>query len=163
MAEEIERKFLIHTDLLPEVEGRHYTQGYVARGQNTVRVRIIDDEQAFVTIKGQLKGIKCPEFEYEIPLDEGRNLLTLCLEKPVEKIRRIIEHEGHKWEVDEFLGDNAGLWLAEIELSDENESFEVPDWAGEEVTHDSRYRNSNLALKPYKTWGKQSDRNCSPS
>jgi len=84
------------------------------------------------------------EFEYEIPVKDGEDLLLLCQHK-LEKNRFVIEHSGHKWEVDQYLGDLQGLWTAEIELVSPNESFELPSWVGQEVTFDGRYSNSSLA------------------
>ncbi len=162
MAQEIERKFLVDTDRLPKTEGKLYVQGYLSEGGNTVRVRIIGDK-AVLTIKGKSEGVSRPEFEYDIPVEDAREMMKLCKEPPVEKIRHLIEHEGHTWEVDEFLGANKGLWLAEIELNDENEAFEMPDWVGDEVSHDRRYYNSQLAVQPFTTWNNAADRNCSPS
>jgi CYTH domain-containing protein len=92
------------------------------------------------------------EFEYEIPVADAEQMLKLSDGPIVEKNRHVIVHDGSKWEVDEFLGDNAGLVVAEIELTSEDQSFSRPSWLGREVTHDSRYYNSNLAAHPYKQW-----------
>jgi adenylate cyclase len=117
-----------------------------------VRVRIAG-EQGFLTIKGKTQGISRLEFEYEIPLADAHTLLTELCEKPlIEKYRYLLDYEGFTWEIDEFLGDNAGLIVAEIELKSENQAFVQPDWLGEEVSHDPRYLNANLIRNPYKNW-----------
>ncbi len=153
MAREIERKFLVTDDgwrgLAPAVD---YRQGYLPATGATVRVRIAG-EQGFLTIKGPTQGIGRAEFEYPIPVADARELLdTLCSRPQIEKRRHKIPVGRHVWEVDEFLGENAGLVVAEIEVSDESEPFEKPSWVGEEVSHDRRYANSSLAERPYKTW-----------
>ena len=111
-----------------------------------------DDGHALLVIKGEVNGITRSEAIYEIPLNEGRAMLLLCERKPIEKIRYDLEYKGHKWIVDEFLGDNKGLWLAEIELEDQNEAFEKPSWAGHDVSYDKRYYNAYLFMNPYKNW-----------
>jgi adenylate cyclase len=153
VAREIERKFLVTDDgwrgLAPAVD---YRQGYLPATGATVRVRIAG-EQGFLTIKGPTQGIGRAEFEYPIPVADARELLdTLCSRPQIEKRRHKIPVGRHVWEVDEFLGENAGLVVAEIEVSDESEPFEKPSWVGEEVSHDRRYANSSLAERPYKTW-----------
>lgn len=153
MGREIERKFLVKGDrwraLAPAVE---YRQGYLRTEGATVRVRLAG-EQGFLTIKGPTQGIGRAEFEYPIPAADARELLdTLCARPQIEKRRRRIPFGGHVWEVDEFLGENAGLVVAEVEVGDEAEAFEKPDWVGEEVSHDRRYANSALAERPYRTW-----------
>lgn len=152
MGVEIERKFLVVGEAWKAAPGRLLCQGYLSRDPaRTVRVRI-DGEQAFLTIKGRSLGASRAEFEYSIPLADGTSLLGLCDGPRVEKLRRVIHHAGMAWEVDEFLGDNAGLVVAEIELSSEDQAFEPPAWLGAEVTHDPRYFNSALAAKPYASW-----------
>ncbi len=162
---EIERKFLVHDDGW-RVGARPLSirQGYLARSAatndrasnaatnaTTVRVRITDGV-ATLTIKTRSKGITSPEFEYEIPTDHAEFLLEHCEGGLIEKTRHCVEHEGHAWEVDEFLGDNAGLVVAEIELESEDETFAKPTWLGEEVTHDKRFKNSRLSMLPYRDW-----------
>jgi CYTH domain-containing protein len=154
VAQEIERKFLVRGDdyrALGTCE--HYRQGYLRRaGPSTVRVRIAG-ERAYLTIKGPTEGLRRSEFEYPIPLADAEELLeTLCDRPQIEKRRYLVKHGDHTWEVDEFLGDNAGLVMAEIELDREDERFEMPAWVGEEVTQDPRYRNAALAMRPYKSW-----------
>lgn len=149
MAVEIERKFLVQGDSWREAPAVYYSQGYLSRAkERTVRVRIAGEE-AFLTIKGISAGASRAEFEYPIPLWDARELLALCEQPLIEKYRRKILYEGFVWEVDEFLGENQGLVVAEIELPAEDTQFEKPEWAGREVTEDSRYFNSNLSLNPY--------------
>lgn len=152
MAIEIERKFLVVNDTWRAAPAVFYSQGYLNRDkQRTVRVRIAG-AQAFITVKGISQGASRLEFEYEIPVVDAQQLLTLCEQPLIEKYRRIISHGGFVWEVDEFLGDNLGLVVAEIELPAEVTHFALPDWVGAEVTHDARYFNSNLAQVPYCQW-----------
>jgi CYTH domain-containing protein len=149
---EIERKFLVHgTDWRQGVPVRLY-QGYLNRDkERTVRVRIAGS-RAYLTIKGLTQGVSRPEFEYEIPLHDAEVLLTFCDRPPLEKNRYTVQHRGATWEIDEFLGANAGLVIAEIELKDERQRFERPSWLSTEVTGDPRYFNSNLIAAPYETW-----------
>ena len=113
-----------------------------------VRVR---GEQGFLTVKGPARGLTRFEWEKEIPADEAEQLLALCEPGVIDKTRWLVPAaDGHVWEVDEFHGDNEGLIMAEIELADENEPFDKPDWIGEEVTGDPRYYNSMLIKRPYK-------------
>jgi CYTH domain-containing protein len=128
-------------------------QGYlVADPVRTVRVRI-EGARAVLTIKGKSTGAARGEWEYDIPIADATELLDgLCEQPQVEKVRHRIEHAGHTWEVDEFLGLNAGLVVAEIELGAEDEAFEKPDWIGVEVTGDKRYYNSSLIRQPYSQW-----------
>ncbi len=154
MALEIERKFLVRSYEWQAIAGVKYSQGYLNRNKSrTVRVRVAGDK-GFITVKGPTSGATRSEYEYEIPLTDAKSLLELCEGPIIQKIRRIYEYEGFKWEIDEFQGENAGLVVAEIELSHENEVFEKPNWVGEEVTLDPRYFNSNLAQNPYITWPK---------
>ena len=152
MGLEIERKFLVTGDDWRQGGGTRLAQGYLNRDkQRVVRVRIAG-EHAFLTVKGANTGATRAEFEYEIPVDDARQLLALCDGPVVEKIRREIVHEGHTWEVDEFLGDNTGLVVAEIELDSEDEAFAQPRWLGREVTGEARYYNANRAAAPYGLW-----------
>ena len=145
---EIERKFLIDTLLLPPLRtGVELRQGYlVSDNRKTVRLRM-SSEKAWLTIKGKTTGITRPEFEYEIPLLEARDMWSMCGDQTLEKIRYKVTLGNHTWEIDEFLGRHKGLWLAEIELSSESENFQSPSWLGKEVSQDYRYSNSHLALK----------------
>lgn len=152
MATEIERKFLVTGDAWRQGEGLRYVQGYLNRDKaRTVRVRIAEG-QGFLTIKGANRGAVRAEFEYAIPLADAEALLAMCDGPLIDKLRYRIPLDEHVWEVDEFLGDNAGLIVAEIELGHEAESFARPAWLGEEVTGDPRYYNSSLASQPYCTW-----------
>jgi adenylate cyclase len=155
MALEIERKFLVQGSDWRQGAGLKLSQGYLSRDPaRTVRVRIAG-RQAYLTIKGLSQGeqmMSRPEFEYEIPMADAEALLKLCEGPVVEKLRRRIAVGGHVWDVDEFFGDNAGLVVAEVELQSEDQAFERPAWLGEEVTHEARYFNSNLAALPYKRW-----------
>jgi adenylate cyclase len=128
-------------------------QGYLcSQRERVVRVRI-EGGRGVLTIKGANQGASRGEWEYEIPVAEAAELLDSLCERPlIEKYRRRIVHGAHVWEVDEFLGANAGLVVAEIELSVEDEAFDKPDWVGEEVTADVRYLNSNLISHPYTAW-----------
>lgn len=152
MAIEIERKFLVMGDAWRAAPAVFYSQGYLNRDKaRTVRVRIAGEE-AFLTIKGTSVGARRAEFEYPIPVWDARELLALCEQPLIEKNRRKILHEGFIWEVDEFLGENLGLVVAEIELPAEDAVFAKPDWVGEEVTEDARYFNSNLSRTPFTCW-----------
>jgi len=152
MAIEIERKFLVVGDAWRDAPAVFYSQGYLNRDKaRTVRVRIAGDE-AFLTIKGTSVGARRAEFEYPIPVWDARELLAMCEQPLIEKNRRKILHEGFVWEVDEFLGENLGLVVAEIELPAEDAAFARPDWVGEEVTEDVRYFNSNLSRTPFTRW-----------
>ena len=153
---EIERKFLLKNDSWRKnLTGTHYhiVQAYLnKKGKNTVRVRIAGNN-AFLTIKSRTQGIVRQEFQYEIPPEEASELLKLSQTPVIEKIRYETEYAGMKWEIDEFLGANQGLYIAEIELDSENQSFEKPEWLGQEVSGDKRYYNSYLADRPFLEWG----------
>lgn len=153
MATEIERKFLVaHTDMLTDANGEYLSQGYLSHTpEAVVRVRIRGD-QGFLTVKGISTGASRLEFEYPVPREDASQMLELCPEGRIEKTRYEIQQGKHIWEVDRFHGDNDGLIVAEIELTNENEEFEKPDWIGEEVTGDARYYNSSLSQHPYKKW-----------
>jgi adenylate cyclase len=153
MGVEIERKFLVRRELwAPDSAGTLYRQGYLSREHGrTVRVRRAG-ERAFLTIKGASHGIVRAEFEYEVPLADADELLALCHQPLIEKRRYLAPYRGHTWEVDEFLGANAGLWVAEIELDEPNAAFASPPWIGLEVTDDARYLNSNLVDHPFSQW-----------
>jgi len=154
MGIEIERKFLAEGDGWKAAagDGLACRQGYLAIDpEKTIRVRIIG-EQAFLTIKGATSGISRSEFEYEIPVADAAELLKLCGDAVVEKTRYFIGHGGMVWELDVFSGTNEGLVMAEIELETEDQSFELPDWVGREVSGDARYYNASLARKPFTNW-----------
>ena len=153
MAKEIERKFLVKGDAWRTDNGTLIRQGYLHNEiDGTVRVRT-KGERAYLTIKGGTTGITRLEFEYEIPLEEANQILEELCHKPlIEKIRHEINLGEFKWEIDEFLEENAGLVVAEIELEDENQEFPRPDWLGIEVSNDFRYQNANLVNNPYSKW-----------
>ena len=153
---EIERKFLVISDAWRNLaEGVLYRQGYLSSvKERTVRVRLAGDK-GFLTIKGLTVGAARAEYEYEIPAADAKVMLETLAEKPlIEKIRYKIPYAGLTWEIDEFMGDNAGLIVAEVELASEAQTFSKPDWAGAEVTNDARYFNSNLGRQPFKQWRK---------
>lgn len=145
---EIERKFLVAGDGWRKRATRssQIVQGYLARGRkSTIRVRIKDGRTATLTIKSRDKGASRSEFEYRVPLKHARAMLELCGSAHVEKQRFEVPHGRLTWEVDVFGPPHEGLVVAEIELKSEHEALELPDWIGEEVTDDPRYRNSSLA------------------
>ena len=155
MAKEIEHKFTVKSDKYKSLATPTlYRQGYIPTTNGmTVRVRIAG-EKGFVTFKDKTIGMSRNEFEYEIPVAEACQMLdTLCDKPQIEKYRYVIPAEqGLKWEVDEFLGDNAGLVVAEIEVPAEDAKFSLPEWIDKEVTGDKKYNNSQLCKKPYKEW-----------
>ena len=155
MGTEIERKFLLRSDdWRDEVKSStRLIQGYLVRGDSTaIRVRIKGDS-AEINIKHTHDGINRLEYEYEIPLDDAREILDQVALKPlIDKTRHHVVHGRHLWEIDEFYGDNAGLLVAEIELTSADEAFDRPAWLGDEVSLDQRYYNSNLSKQPYTQW-----------
>lgn len=155
MAKEIERKFLLDTAQWQQVEkpaGEHFRQGYlVTDPQKTIRVRLTDTT-GYLTIKGISTGATRLEYEYEIPAGEARELLDNFAISELSKIRYKITFQNKIWEVDEFLGANKGLFVAEIELQSEDETFDLPSWVTKEVTGEEKYYNSNLTTHPYKNW-----------
>jgi CYTH domain-containing protein len=155
MGYEIERKFLVKGDYKPQsFERFSVRQGYLSlSGISAIRVRI-KGGKAFITVKSALTEgkIKRHEWEYEIPVEDAAEMLLLCESAVVEKTRHLVDYGGHLFEVDEFSGDNEGLVIAEIELEDENEPFDRPEWLGDEVTGTARYYNSYLSRHPYKEW-----------
>lgn len=154
MALEIERKFLLKSDAWREgAQGTLYRQGYLCTDkERTVRVRRAGT-RGFITLKGISRGASREEFEYEIPAaDADAMLKSLCLHPLVEKTRYCVEYRGFTWEIDEFFGQNEGLVIAEIELESEEQPFDLPAWAGEEVTGDARYFNASLSQHPFREW-----------
>ena len=153
MPKEIERKFLLkNNDWKKNASGIPIKQGYLSvEKERTVRVRIKGDK-AFLTIKGiTIKGVR-PEYEYEIPLNEGRELLDICEGPLIEKTRYEVIFDNLLWEIDIFKGENSGLVLAEVELQNENQKINIPEWIAEEVTGNMSYSNSNLLKKPFSKW-----------
>ena len=153
MAKEIERKFIVDPAKLPgNLSGIDYQQGYISINDSGVtRIRIINDK-AVLTIKSKTVEISRDEFEYDIPYKDALRLINLSQGEVIHKTRSVIEYENKTWEVDEFHGKNKGLWLAEIELTDEKEDFIKPNWVMEEVSKDKKYYNSYLCLHPYSVW-----------
>jgi len=153
---ETERKFLVRNDSYKQ---QAFTQKRIAQGylssvpDRTVRVRTKGD-QGFLTIKGKSSesGMSRMEWEKEISVADAQQLLAICEKGAIDKIRHEVKVGNHTYEVDEFFGDNAGLTVAEIELTDENEEFIKPEWLGEEVTGTERYYNAYLSRNPYNTW-----------
>lgn len=153
MALEIERKFLVDPEKWkPDGKGKQLVQVYLSVGPgSSVRVRI-KSGRAFLTIKGRSESIARPEFEYEIPVEDARELIKLAVSGVVEKIRYEVDYGGFVWEVDVFQGKNAGLLMAEIELESENQVFPQPEWLLTEVSGDGRYFNSYLSVHPFQEW-----------
>ena len=155
MGVEIERKYLVSNDSWRDSAdvGLRVAQGYLSCEVNgTVRVRTMGD-RGFLTIKGSVVGLVRPEFEYEIPLADAREILsTLTLPVTIDKTRYTVIVDGTEWVVDVFHGCNAPLVIAEVELDSPTESFTMPEWAGAEVTDDKRYSNSNLSRASYSSW-----------
>jgi len=161
MAVEIERKFLVKGEgwraasheVLPMAQGYLNDAASLDSGtmRSSVRVRL-SGGSAWLNIKSHEIGRSRQEFDYPVPVEDARALLALCVGGTVEKRRHLVRYRGHLWEVDEFLGDNAGLVVAEIELGSPDEDFARPDWLGEEVTDDTRYYNLALATHPYVRW-----------
>jgi len=154
---EIERKFLVKGDGYKQLafDSSRIKQGYICseRGR-TVRVRI-RDSRGYLTIKGPSEngGLSRYEFEKEITFDEATQLMALCEPGIIDKRRYLVKSGSHTFEVDEFYGENEGLVMAEVELGSEDESYEKPDFIGEEVTGDRRYYNSQLRRNPFSVWG----------
>ena len=161
MGLEIERKFrvtgegwrAVATRVQPMAQGYLNDLAAVEGGTQKTSVRVrIEGDRAFLNLKSRQPGHTRQEFEYPIPVDDAHQLLALCTGGLVEKNRHYIRHEGHLWEVDEFLGANAGLVVAELELDSADEPYARPDWLGAEVTELARYYNLALAERPYSRW-----------
>jgi adenylate cyclase len=156
MPREIERKFLVRGDEWASgAEGTPYRQGYLSTDAGrTVRVRVAGG-RAMITIKGPSAGAVRAEYEYDIPAADATEIIdTLCLSPVIVKDRHTVNYHGKKWVIDVFGGENEGLILAEIELASEDEPFDLPPWAGEEVTGDGRFSNASLVERPFRTWEK---------
>lgn len=148
MATEIERKFLVIGEgwRALATKSTQIRQGYLSsNAKATVRVRSRDDREGFITLKGAVSGITRAEYEYEIPIDDARELLVMAEPHVVEKVRHLVPFGGMIWEVDAFGGRHEGLVIAEIELESEGQQVELPDWLGREVTEDDRYYNASLS------------------
>ena len=157
MGIEIERKFLVSNEAWRAAASRRVRmrQGYLTReGPNSVRVRIAGDE-ARLNMKSAEIGTTRLEFDWPVPLADAEQILDrLCHRPLIEKVRHFVVVAAHTWEVDEFEGANAGLIVAELELSAADEDFERPAWVGREVTQERRYYNQALVERPYSTWAK---------
>jgi adenylate cyclase len=156
MGFEIERKYLVDkaqwSPVMETISGASIVQGYLNLDtERSVRIRL-KNERAFITIKGKSDGIKRVEFEYEIPFNEGEELLKLSTHAPIVKTRYEVTFENIVWEVDFFDGVNKGLIVAEIELPDESTNFELPDWVNKEISDDHRYYNLALYQNPFCNW-----------
>ena len=153
MGREIERKFLVTSDSWRGAgDAVRLCQGYLTTGPPvSVRVRR-EGSRAWLNLKESTLEIGRAEWDYEIPAADAEALLSMCVGGLIEKTRHYVRHGAHLWEIDVFEGENSGLVLAEIELGDENEHFDLPPWAGEEVSLDPRYRNTYLSGNPYRTW-----------
>jgi adenylate cyclase len=155
MAIEIEHKFLLANNNWREyvTHSIKYRQGYLSsQATSSIRIRISNDN-AWLNIKSATIGTHRHEYEYEIPLEDANEIINdLCRKPIIEKTRHFIIDDGNTWEIDEFDGDNEGLIVAEIELSEIGKSFSKPSWLGDEVTNDLRYYNNNLATCPYSEW-----------
>ena len=154
MGKEIERKFLVkESNWQKSLKGLLIQQGYIViRKEKVVRIRIMNNK-GYLTIKGTTTGATRNEYEYEIPLEDARQMLNNLCEKPIlEKHRYKINHDGMTWGIDIFHRDNEGLIVAEIELEYEDQEFEKPDWVDMEVTDDPKYFNSNLVKNPFNKW-----------
>jgi adenylate cyclase len=156
MGIEIERKFLLRDDSWRVAIARsiRMTQGYLGGDACSVRVRVAGEE-AWLNVKSKTLGDTRSEYEFAIPAEEGRAMLAEFCPRSLDKVRHIVPFGGREFEIDEFLGDNRGLVVAEIELERADAAFERPPWLGDEVTHDARYYNVNLVRSPYRTWQEQ--------
>jgi len=150
---ETERKFLVDQNKWkPKTEAKFIKQGYLTDDpKRSVRIRIYG-EKAFLTIKGETKGITRDEFEYEIPVNDAKALMKMRVTEPIEKKRYKENVNGWEWEIDVFEGKNKGLVMAEIELDDESQKFDLPYWVRDEVTGDKRYFNLWLSKNPFVSW-----------
>ena len=154
MAKEIERKFIVDARFASELtNGIRISQGYISTADKTVVRARVKGNLAYLTLKGESNGMTCSEFEYEIPIDDAKSIIDeLCRGNTVDKTRYEVQHVNHLWEVDVFHGENDGLIIAEVELSDEAEVVDIPSWVTEEVTGQVKYFNSSLLKEPYSTW-----------
>ena len=155
MATEIEHKFLLVNDDWRSLVNKsvRFRQAYLSNNASaSVRIRVAG-ESATINVKGMTIGLQRPEYEYAIPLTEANEMLDqLCLRPMIEKTRHFVTYAGKIWEIDEFHGDNAGLVVAELELDSLDECFELPSWAGNDVSGVERYYNMSLVNYPYSQW-----------
>ena len=161
MAQEIERKFLVADDgwRTQADQGRRLRQAYLAETERAVvRVRIEGEGRAVLTVKSADPGLSRQEFEYEIPIDDAEMLIGLRRGSQLEKTRFRVPHEGRRWEVDVYSGDNEGLVIAEVELESEDAVVRLPHWVGREVTGERRYYAARLSREPYRSWPHEAGR-----
>jgi len=159
MAREIERKFLINNQDWKALAHKqtHFAQGYLndiadKTGKSSVRVRL-EGNKANMNIKSLEIGLSRDEYEYEIPYADGEKMLhTLAVGPVIEKVRYLVKVDKHTWEIDEFLGDNAGLVIGEVEMESETDQVTIPEWAGREVTEEVRFYNISLSKRPFNDW-----------
>ncbi|GAB6070191.1 CYTH domain-containing protein [Thiomicrorhabdus hydrogeniphila] len=159
MAREIERKFLINNQDWKALAYKqtHFAQGYLndiadKAGKSSVRVRL-EGDKANMNIKSLEIGLSRDEYEYEIPYADGEKMLhTLAVGPVIEKVRYLVKVDKHTWEIDEFLGDNAGLVIGEVEMESETDHVTIPEWAGREVTEEVRFYNISLSKRPFNDW-----------
>ncbi len=161
MGIEIERKFLVTGEgwraaahaVIPMAQGYINDQAAMDSGAQKASVRVrIQGDAAYLNLKSRELGHTRQEFDYPVPVEDARALLALCVGGLIDKRRHLVNHGGLLWEVDEFLGDNAGLVVAEVELTSADQAFDKPEWAGTEVTDELRYYNLALASRPYAQW-----------
>lgn len=155
MGSEIERKFLVRGDAWKKLATDHtrIRQAYLTSdGKASIRVRIKDDGGATLTVKSRGAELRRLELEYKVPTLEAEAMLALCTGALVEKVRHLVPWNGLTWEIDVFEGDNDGLTIAEVELRDEHQRVDLPDWIGAEVTGQPQYYNSYLARRPFCSW-----------
>jgi len=158
MSFEIERKFLVRNDDWRKLAQRRIIirQAYLAsNSKNSIRVRIKDDTTATLTVKSKPSSVRRLELEYSVPLLEAEAMIQLRQGSQIEKIRHVVPWDDLEWEIDVFLGSNAGLVIAEIELDDEHQQFRMPPWIGREITGQLNYYNSALVTHPYGEWQTQ--------
>ncbi|ARQ02273.1 CYTH domain-containing protein [Pseudorhodoplanes sinuspersici] len=158
MSFEIERKFLVRGDDWRKLTQRHIKirQAYLAsNSKNSIRVRIKDDKTATLTVKSKPSSLRRLELEYPVPLLEAEAMMQLRQGAVIEKIRHVVPWDDLEWEVDVFLGSNAGLIIAEIELDSEHQQFRMPAWIGREITGQLQYYNSALVTQPYCSWARE--------
>lgn len=155
MNQEIERKFLVDKTLWDKLEkpkGKKIIQAYLLTDPGKIIRARVKAAKGYITIKGKQEGITRLEFEYEIPVGEAEKIISQFGENTIDKIRYEIQIEQHIWEVDVFSGENEGLVVAEIELKSEEECFTKPEWVLKDVSKEAKYFNSNLSIKPFKSW-----------
>jgi adenylate cyclase len=159
--QEIERKFLVAGDAwhARADRGRRLRQAYLAETDRAVvRIRVEDESRAVLTIKSAGPGLSRQEFEYEIPVEDAEALMALRHGSVLDKTRFHVSHEGRRWEVDVYGGENQGLVIAEVELESEHSAVQLPSWLGREVTGEPRYYAARLSREPYRSWSGEAER-----